>query len=98
MSALQIQYHEDFEKSKGKVTQVADTVEMQRHTENTKNFSLVLTCASCDFVVHTYTKYMFGACESLPLTRNADWFGFETVICLTYFAVRFIQCVFTSYS
>lgn len=38
---LQVQYHEDFEKSRGKITTVADTIEMQHHQQNTKNFSLV---------------------------------------------------------
>lgn len=71
MSVLQIQYHEDFEKSKGKVIQVADTVEMQRHVENTKNFSSVLICACCDVGWHAYMY--FGAFELLPLTHNVLW-------------------------
>ncbi|CAI9724175.1 and SH3 domain isoform X18 [Octopus vulgaris] len=36
-----IQYHSDFEKQKGNVTPVADTLEMKRHTENARNISSI---------------------------------------------------------
>ncbi|VDI70219.1 Hypothetical predicted protein [Mytilus galloprovincialis] len=36
-----IKYHEEFERSKGAIMQVPDTVEMQRHKKNVENFSLV---------------------------------------------------------
>ena len=42
LNCFQVHYTEDLIKSKGKVTMVADSFELQRHVENSKNFSLVL--------------------------------------------------------
>jgi hypothetical protein len=47
---FQVQYHADFEKMKGKKTDVADDPELQRHTNNMKvivyNLNLNSLCTS----------------------------------------------------
>lgn len=64
-----VQYHSDFEKSKGSYTPVADTLEMKRHMENAKNISLIHY--QSDFHKQKgSTTQMTG--ESLELKRHAE--------------------------
>ena len=64
-SPQQIEYHSDFEKTKGKNyhSMVAETVEMRTHKKNNENFSLVSDIKYP--LMHNHEMHFLKACYAL---------------------------------